>query len=79
MLSEAFWRGTYGADKAIVGRKLLLNGESYEVVGVMPRSLHLDANRNTDLWVPLVFTPEQISCSRRQRVPRLHARGSRTA
>ncbi len=63
VLSEAFWRGTYGADKTIVGRKLLLNGESYEVVGVMPRRFTSMLNRNTDVWVPLVFTPRQINGS----------------
>ena len=79
VLSEAFWRGTYGADKTILGRKLLLNGESYEVVGVMPRSFTSMLNRNTDLWVPLVFTPRQFNGSAGQRVPRLRPRDSRTA
>ncbi len=63
VLSEAFWRGSYGADPAIIGRKLLLNGESYEVVGVMPRRFTAMLNRNTDMWVPLVFTPRQINGS----------------
>ena len=63
VMSEAFWRGSYGADKAILGRKLILNGESYEVVGVMPRSFNSMMNRNTDLWLPVVFRPEQFLAS----------------
>jgi predicted permease len=63
VLSEPFWRTTYGADPGIVGQRILLNGESYEVVGVMPRSLTSMLSRNTDVWVPLVFTPRQISGS----------------
>ncbi len=59
VLSENFWRTSYGADNAIVGRKIILNGESFEVVGVMTRAFNSMTNRNTDLWVPLAFTPDQ--------------------
>ena len=63
MLSEAKWRGTFGADPGILGQKLVLNGEGYEVVGVMPRSFTSMLNRNTDIWAPLVFTPGQVNGS----------------
>ncbi len=63
MLSEARWRGTFGGDPGVLGQKLLLNGEGYEVVGVMPRSFTSMLDRGTDLWVPLVFTPGQINGS----------------
>jgi putative ABC transport system permease protein len=38
VLSDAFWRGRFGADPRVVGRRLLIGGEPHEVVGVMPAS-----------------------------------------
>jgi putative ABC transport system permease protein len=39
VLSEALWVGRFGADPAIVGRTLVLDGEPRVVVGVLPRQL----------------------------------------
>jgi putative ABC transport system permease protein len=63
VLSSRFWRDAYGADTAIVGTRMLLNGESYEVVGVMPASFTSMLNRNTDVWAPLAFTERQLASS----------------
>src|SRR6202161_3320671 len=37
LLSDGLWRRRFGADPAVLGRKLLMNGQSYLVVGVLPR------------------------------------------
>jgi predicted permease len=37
VISENLWRRRFSADPAILGRSLLLGGESYQIVGVMPR------------------------------------------
>lgn len=63
VLSDQFWRRAYGADPTIVGQRMLLNGESFEIVGVMPASFTSMLGRNTDFWSPLVFTQRQISGS----------------
>ena len=63
VLSESFWRESMGADPGIVGRRILLNGESHEVVGVMPRRFNSMLNRRANMWVPLVFTPQQLNGS----------------
>jgi predicted permease len=36
VLGDALWRRRFGADPGVVGRTVLLHGESYEVVAVMP-------------------------------------------
>ena len=36
VLSERVWRGTFGGDPAILGRKLILDGRLYAVAGVLP-------------------------------------------
>jgi putative ABC transport system permease protein len=49
VLSSALW-GQLGGDPAMVGRTLMLSGEPYEVIGVMPASF---AHRRADVFVPL--------------------------
>ncbi len=36
ILTNSLWRTSFGADPSIVGRKILLNSEPYDVVGVLP-------------------------------------------
>jgi putative ABC transport system permease protein len=36
LLSHAFWVRRFGADRSVIGRRLTLDGQSYEVVGVLP-------------------------------------------
>jgi putative ABC transport system permease protein len=38
ILSDALWRGRFAGDPAILGRSIMLNGQPYDVVGVMPPS-----------------------------------------
>jgi len=51
VLSHHFWRRVFRQDPAIVGRKVMLRGEPYTVVGVMPEYFRSDAP--ADLWTPL--------------------------
>ncbi len=61
VLSYDAWRRIFGGSEDIVGRSLSLNGESYEVVGVMPSGFRDFFNRNAEIWAPLVFDPEQMT------------------
>src|SRR5262249_47602199 len=36
VISDRLWRSRYGADPALIGRPITLNGAAYTVVGVMP-------------------------------------------
>ena len=65
VLSEHLWRSRFAADPTIVGRKLILNTISYQVVGVAAESLSIIRNpetarnsqgaRNADLYAPFGF------------------------
>jgi putative ABC transport system permease protein len=57
VVSYAFWHGVLGADPHAVGRQIVLDGEAWTVVGVMPDGIALP---DADVWRPLVFTPEQL-------------------
>ncbi|MBI3665941.1 MAG: ABC transporter permease [Acidobacteria bacterium] len=63
LLSDGLWRRRFGADAAAPGRKLIMNGQSYIIVGVMPRWFQLP--REAEMWTPLVFSPDDLSPNNR--------------
>ena len=65
VLSHAFWTREFGADKSAVGRTLLMNGEPYTVIGVMPETFQDQRLRNAEVWTPLAFKPEMYADNRR--------------
>jgi putative ABC transport system permease protein len=52
MLGHALWTSRYGADPAIVGRPIAVNGRQLVVVGVLPRGFR-GLSGNADLWTPI--------------------------
>src|SRR5262245_5324258 len=63
VLSHGFWQRRYGGDPGIVNKNIMLNDESYTVVGVMPPSFQFgrEIGQVVDLWTPIAFTPQQLS------------------
>ena len=55
LLSDGFWKRAYGGDPSVVGSDILLSGQPYTVVGVMPASFLPPSFLGTDLWTPLQF------------------------
>lgn len=60
VLSNGLWQRLYGGDASAVGKKMILNGLSFEIVGVMPPTFRDYFGRFNDVWAPLVFTPPQL-------------------
>jgi putative ABC transport system permease protein len=52
ILSDATWRGTFGAGREIIGAQVKLNDEVYTVVGVLPRDFVFVENP-VDAFIPL--------------------------
>ena len=55
VLSNATWRSHFGSDPAIVGKRIRLGRESFDVVGVMPRGFGLTDDVQAGFWVPLTM------------------------
>lgn len=52
VLSHQLWQQEFGADPEVVGRRLVLDGEPFDVIGVLPPDLgFLDVYG--ELWLPL--------------------------
>jgi putative ABC transport system permease protein len=52
LLGHGLWERRFGAAPGVLGQALILNGQPYTVVGVMPRGLRHPYQ--AELWVPLV-------------------------
>lgn len=59
LLSDRLWRRRFGADRAVLGRAITLDGSPVTVVGVMPQGFAFP-DRDTEIWLPLTFTAEQM-------------------
>jgi predicted permease len=59
VLSWQFWARRFGSDRDFVGRSIRLDGESYQVTGVMPRGFSYPSK--PDLWVPTAFSANQLA------------------
>ncbi|MFN2508061.1 MAG: ADOP family duplicated permease [Chthoniobacterales bacterium] len=75
ILSEGLWKRRFGGDPSVIGRALTLSGESYTVIGVMPRTVQLPGmdNWRDQLWVPIAF-PSDEAASRGNHYLEVHAR-----
>ncbi len=58
ILSHALWELRFGSDTNIIGRSILLEGASRQVVGVMPTDFRFPSPK-TELWVPLNLDPRK--------------------
>ena len=57
VLSDAIWRRLFGADSAVVGTTLNLNGRPRRIVGVMPQSFRFPDGR-AQFWTPQQLQPD---------------------
>ncbi|MBO0722938.1 MAG: ABC transporter permease, partial [Blastocatellia bacterium] len=62
VLSDGFWQRRFAGDPGIVGRRIQLDGEGFEVIGVLPPEFRYPTN-DIDLLAPLFIPPDQIHSS----------------
>src|SRR5215472_9192104 len=71
IISARLWQRRFNSDPQIVGTKLLLNGKSFTVVGVMPASFDFPLQLfnlgngghfggRAEIWKPLAFSDEEM-------------------
>jgi putative ABC transport system permease protein len=59
ILADGLWRQQFGGDPQVVGKNIILDGVSRQVVGVMPPGFAYPADRV--LWTPIEHTPGFLS------------------
>ena len=58
ILSEGLWNRSFGRDPSVIGRTLLADGESLEIIGVMPEALEAEGAIPV-IYKPVFFTDDQ--------------------
>ncbi len=59
LLGEGFWERRFGRNPGVVGSSLDLSGESFTVIGVLPRTLH-GSWRDVDVFTSLLCLEETM-------------------
>jgi putative ABC transport system permease protein len=57
VISHGLWQRRFGGSPGIIGRKISLNDQPYEVIGVMPAGFYFMPSREIDIWMPASFPP----------------------
>jgi putative ABC transport system permease protein len=63
VLGHRLWQSRYGADPAVVGRRINLDGTPHLVIGIAPATL--DFPDRTDIYTPQVVSEDQRGLRRR--------------
>lgn len=63
VLADGFWRSRFGADPAVIGRRIILDGEPVEVIGMVSEGTAFPAGR--DLWSTTRYTAGDRSDAQR--------------
>jgi predicted permease len=72
VLTDAMWARRFGRDPHIVGKSILINGQNYEIVGVLPHNFSLPqevvpllyGTDQAEIFVPLPLAPAAASLVR---------------
>src|SRR5215217_3685122 len=80
VLSFDYWTSRFSSDPRIVGRKILLNGQPFSIIGVSRQGFHgVDIGYATQVFVPMMMKPQltpgwNFLEDRRSRFARVFAR-----
>jgi predicted permease len=59
VISHRYWEKELSSDPSVVGKRFIINGTNFTVVGVMPREFFGErVRRPPDFWLPLSFQPQ---------------------
>lgn len=61
ILSHGLWQRRFGGDQAIVGSAITLDGDSYTVIGIMPRAFENVLSPTAEIWSPVQYDPGNIT------------------
>ncbi len=62
VISHALWQRHFGGDPRVLGRKVRINGNPFEIIGIAPQGFQgvtLDWGLPPDIWVPITVMDQQ--------------------
>jgi macrolide transport system ATP-binding/permease protein len=63
ILPYSTWQERFGGRANVIGQSVSLSGDSYTIVGVLPREFNFSPRGNAEFWVPLL---DKNSCEQRR-------------
>ncbi|HVQ36319.1 MAG TPA: ABC transporter permease [Pyrinomonadaceae bacterium] len=57
VLSHSFWERRFGSNQSVIGTSLMLNRQSFTVIGVAARDFHGAEMNVPDVWIPVTMQP----------------------
>ena len=66
VLSYGYWQRRFGGSPQVINQQLLLDNESYTIIGVMPASFQFPHpsfswSEPAEMWLPLSYTSEDVT------------------
>ena len=69
VLTDGMWARRFGRDPHMIGKSVIINGQPYEIVGILPQSFSLpqevlpllDATEQAEIFLPLPLAPVAAS------------------
>ena len=71
VISHALWQSMFGSAPDVLHRSLLLDGNNYQIIGVMPQGFEYPHStdltygesqyKTTQVWIPLALAPQQTA------------------
>ena len=59
LISDGLWRSRFAADPRVLGNKIFLDDQAYEIIGVMAPGFHFP-DPDDQLWAPLALSREEV-------------------
>ncbi|MGA2878587.1 MAG: ABC transporter permease [Bryobacteraceae bacterium] len=59
VLSDDLWRTRFGGERSLLGKSILLGGDAYTVVGILPATFHSDPP--ADVFIPMQADPDSTN------------------
>jgi predicted permease len=60
ILMYGYWQRKFGGDRGVIGRTIQLDGKPTQVIGVMPRNLHIPGLSEPAILMPYQFNRQKV-------------------
>lgn len=59
VLAYGFWRRRFGGAPQVIGKRITLRGELYEIIGVVGPNLKIEIDEPPDVYIPFQLDPDR--------------------
>lgn len=59
VLAYGFWRRRFGGAPQVIGKRITLSGEHYEIIGVVGPNLKIEIDEPPDVYIPFQLDPDR--------------------